>query len=293
MGSPARRRVVIRYRVELGFDVLGTSEFLLNVHAARTAHQRVLAEAFSVSPACAVRVDTDGLAGNRIARFAAEQGRVQAVYSGEVEIAHALAEPRRLAPTAFSEIPTSVLRYLYPSRYVPADLIQTQAWQLFGNMARGYDNVRAMRDWVEQNLKFMPGTSGTATTALDTLRDRAGVCRDFAHLLLAFCRALNYPARFVTGVDYGAAPSLGPPDFHAYVEVYIGSRWYLFDPTGISPVMGLIRIGTGRDAADASFATIFGPTRPATPIVSFAAVDDPASGVALPEPTGLAVSTAS
>jgi transglutaminase-like putative cysteine protease len=97
---------------------------------------------------------------------------------------------------------------------------------------------------------------------VDTLRDGCGVCRDFAHTFIAYCRALNYPSRFCTGVDYGADPALGPPDFHAYAEVQMGGHWYLFDATGISPITGLIRIGTGRDAADVSFATIFGPSAP-------------------------------
>ena len=110
------------------------------------------------------------------------------------------------------------------------------------------------------------------------------MCRDFAHLAIAFCRSLNYPARFTTGVDYGADAALGPPDFHAYVEVYL-DRWYLFDATGISPTTGLIRIATGQDAADVSFATIFGPVRTGMPLVVFSAVEDPAAGIALPRAT--------
>ena len=84
------------------------------------------------------------------------------------------------------------------------------------------------------------------------------MCRDFAHLMIALCRAVNIPARFATGTDYGADPALGPPDFHAYVEVYLGDRWYIFDPSGTAIPMGFVRFGTGRDAADVAFATIFG-----------------------------------
>jgi transglutaminase-like putative cysteine protease len=110
------------------------------------------------------------------------------------------------------------------------------------------------------------------TSALDTLTDRVGVCRDFAHLMIAVCRALNIPARFTTGIDYGADPNLGPTDFHAYVEVYVGHRWYLFDPSGTAIPMGFIRIGTGRDAADGSFATIFGGVASLPPVIAIAAV---------------------
>jgi transglutaminase-like putative cysteine protease len=118
------------------------------------------------------------------------------------------------------------------------------------------------------------------------------VCRDFAHLTIALLRALNYPTRFVTGVDYGADPALGPPDFHSYAEAFIGDRWWLFDATGISPLTGLIRIGTGRDAADVAFATMFGSVRSGMPLVSFVAEEDAAAGVTLPSHPVLAVSTA-
>ena len=141
-------------------------------------------------------------------------------------------------------------------------------------------------------LKFQVGASSSSTSAIETLRDGAGVCRDFAHTMIAYCRALNYPARFVTGVDFGADVSLGPADFHAYVEVFVGDDWYLFDPTGISPVTGLLRIGTGRDAADVSFATIFGPVRTGMPRLSITADEDPSNGFSIPAHTDLAVSTA-
>jgi transglutaminase-like putative cysteine protease len=104
------------------------------------------------------------------------------------------------------------------------------------------------------------------------LIDQVGVCRDFAHLMIALCRALSIPARFVTGTDYGADPQLGPPDFHAYVEVFLAGRWYLFDPSGTATPMGLLRIGTGRDAADVAFAMIFGSVNSWAPLISTQAI---------------------
>ncbi len=104
------------------------------------------------------------------------------------------------------------------------------------------------------------------------------MCRDFAHLMIALCRALSIPARFTTGTDYGADPALGPPDFHAYVEVYLGRRWYIFDPSGTSIPMGFVRFGTGRDASDVAFATIFGNVVTHAPVVSGTAVVDPGIG---------------
>ena len=110
--------------------------------------------------------------------------------------------------------------------------------------------------------------------------------------MIALCRALNIPARFATGIDYGADPQLGPVDFHAYVEAFVGGRWYLFDPTGISPTTGLIRLGTGRDAADVAFATIFGSVISQPPRIAITAAESRETGIVLPWHTEQAVSTA-
>lgn len=285
-------RVGIRYAVELTYEVDGPAEFLLNVHAAVTPRQSVAEEKFSVEPAYCYTVDTDPATGNRIAAFHGDAGIMRAHYSALVHIEHDVRDPEEIVAESPAALPVGTLRFLYPSRYCQADLVMQAAWDQFGNLKRGYAQVAAIRDWVESGLRFAPGISSSCTSVLDTLRDRAGVCRDYAHVMIAYCRALNYPARFVTGVDYGAAPELGPPDFHAYVEVFVGGAWFVFDPSGISPVTGLIRIGTGRDAADVSFATIFGPVRTGMPIVTISAVDDIASGMVPPVMTRLAVSTA-
>jgi transglutaminase-like putative cysteine protease len=288
----ATSRVRLRYSVELHYDVLGPSEFLMNVHAANNGCQTVDEEIFSTDPHREVRLDVDPSTGNRIAGFEAFAGDLTVRYAAVVDIAHRMVDPQDISAETPVALPAETLRFLYPSRYCQADLVQQRAWDQFGQMPRGYAQILAIRDWVETNLEFRIGVSHAKTSVVDTLEHAAGVCRDFAHVMISFCRALNYPARFVTGVDYGADPGLGPPDFHAYVEVFVGGAWYLFDPTGISPTTGLIRIGTGRDAADVSFATIFGPVRTGMPLVQFSAVDDPGSGFAEPQRTTLAVSTA-
>jgi transglutaminase-like putative cysteine protease len=292
MQNLAGRRVRLRYSVGLDYDVSGPSEFLLNVHAARTPRQRVIEESFALLPERTIALNEDRATGNRIASFDAPSGAVRVRYSALVEIAHRFVDPTAIVPETPATLPACSLHFLYASRYCQVDLVQQQAWDRFGHLTRGYGQVRAVRDWVRENLVFRVGASGPATSVIETLRDGAGVCRDFAHTMIAFCRALNYPARFVTGVDYGADPALGPPDFHAYVEAFVGGDWYLFDPTGISTITGLIRIGTGRDAADVSFATIFGPVRTGMPRVEFNAVEDAQNGVVLPSHCDLAVSTA-
>jgi hypothetical protein len=190
-----------------------------------------------------------------------------------------------------AQIPVDVLEYLYPSRYCPSDRLSNVAMHQFGGMTPGYSRIQAVCEWVRGRTRFQPGSTNFRTCAFDTFNERVGVCRDFAHLMISLCRALNVPARFVTAVDYGADPALGPMDFHAYVEVFLSGRWYIFDPTGICPTTGLIRIGTGKDASDVSFATIFGSVMWSAPKISVVAHENPAAGIELPQPSTLAVCT--
>lgn len=162
----------------------------------------------------------------------------------------------------------------------------------FGHLKQGYWRVKAIEDWVRAHTTYLSGSSDTSTSAVDTIIGQAGVCRDFAHLMIALCRALNIPARFVTGIDYGADSALRPSDFHAYVEVMLSGRWYLFDPSGVSPPMGLVRLGTGRDAADVSFATVFGSVGSSAPVISIEAIADEAHGFTLPQHGANVFSTA-
>ena len=289
----AGSRVRIQYAVELNYEVAAPSDFIFNVHASRTPHQSVKDESFVTTPAVPLRVDDDATFGNRLGRLHAEPGPLVVRYAATVDVSHYVTEPSLLFAAPPSELPAAVLPYLRPSRYCQSDHVSPLAWKQFGHLAPGYEQAQAVCMWVRDRTRFQPGTSGTNTSALDTLDACVGVCRDFAHVAISLLRALNYPARIVTGVDYGADPALGPPDFHCYLDVFLGDRWYLFDPTGISPLTGLIRIATGRDAADVSFATMFGQVRGTMPKLSFTAVEDVASGVSLPYPTTLAVSTAS
>ena len=223
----------------------------------------------------------------------AEPGALKVRYQVTVDISHYVSEPSLLFAVPPTELPAAVLCYVRPSRYCQSDRVSSMAWQQFGHLEPGYGQAQAVCIWVRDRTRFQPGTSGVNTSALDTLDSCVGVCRDFAHAAISLLRALNYPARIVTGVDYGADPGLGPPDFHCYLDVFLGDRWYLFDPTGICPLTGLIRIATGRDAADVSFATTFGQVRGTMPKLSFNAVEDVAAAVLLPYPTTLAISTAS
>ena len=157
-----------------------------------------------------------------------------------------------------ARLPAQVLSYIYPSRYCQSDRLLKFAMREFGQQWQGYAACRASATGCCSAHASRRTPRTPTPRPIDTLLDTVGVCRDFAHLMIALCRAINIPARFTTGIDYGADPALGPTDFHAYVEAYLGDRWYIFDPSGTAIPMGFVRFGTGRDAADVAFATIFG-----------------------------------
>jgi transglutaminase-like putative cysteine protease len=216
-------------------------------------------------------------------RLHAYPGELKLNYSATVDLMHHCGDPDQLAEVAVCDLPPAVLGYIYPSRYCQSDRLVRMAIHEFGHLRQGHARVIAIRDWVLQRVAFTSNTSNSNTSAVDTLIERMGVCRDFAHLMIALCRAVNIPARFATGTDYGADPILGPPDFHAYVEVFLSGRWYIFDPSGTAIPMGLVRFGTGRDAADVAFATIFGSVWSGPPVIHATAVNDPANNMFVPQ----------
>jgi transglutaminase-like putative cysteine protease len=218
-------------------------------------------------------------------------GPLMVRYDAVVDLVHHVASPDSVAEVPIARLPAEALAYIYPSRYCQSDRLRQFANREFGGLRQGYWRVRAIQDWVQNRTRFVSGSSNAMTSALDTVIEQVGVCRDFAHLMIALCRALNIPARFVTGIDYASDPIFGPPDFHAYVEAFLGGRWYLFDPTGMVLPTGLVRIGTGRDAADVSFATIFGAVRSVPPRISIEGLEDFAAGITLPRACVDALST--
>ncbi len=273
----------LTFSIGLQYEVAGyASDFIFNIHAAKTRCQSVVTEALTISQPVAPVIYTDPTYGTRYLRIKAEPGPLAVRYDATVDITHHSAAPAGLAEVPIAQLPREVLPYIYPSRYCQSDRLRRFATREFGHLPQGYWRAQAILDWVRQRTQFLSGSSNDSTSAVDTITEQVGVCRDFAHLMIALCRALNLPARFVTGIDYGADPAMGPNDFHAYVEVFLGDRWYLFEPTGVSPPMGLVRIGTGRDAADVSFATIFGAVKSSPPSIGIEALNDPANGFTLP-----------
>ena len=273
----------LQFSINLSYEIIGQpADFIFNIHAAPTAHQSVLTESLSISQPVMSTVYDDPLLRHRLLRLRANPGPLEIAYQATVDIRHHVGEPEKIGEMPIAELPTQVLPYLYPSRYCESDKLQQLANQTFGHVPPGYQRVEGIRKWVFERTRFTSGSSNFTTSAIDTYLQQTGVCRDFAHLMIALCRALNIPARFCSGIDYGSDPVFGPTDFHAYVEVLLGGRWYIFDPSGMAVPMGFVRIGTGRDAADISFATIFGAIKSEPPVLAITAIDDPAQGYMLP-----------
>ena len=278
--------------LELDYEISEPGcDFIFNIHAAHTQRQRVLDETLTLSQNVLSRVETDPATLNRYLRVSALPGPLKVAYSATVELTHHFGQPGQIAEVPVARLPAQVLNYIYPSRYCQSDRLHRLAMREFGQQWQGYSRVQGIRDWVLQRTTFSSNTSNSNTSAIDTLLETVGVCRDFAHLMIGLCRAINIPARFTTGIDYGADPALGPTDFHAYVEVYLGDRWYMFDPSGTAIPMGFVRFGTGRDAADVSFATIFGTVQSSAPRISIRAVPGADGQMLMPYHCAEALST--
>jgi transglutaminase-like putative cysteine protease len=164
------------------------------------------------------------------------------------------------AQVPVEQLPDEVLHFTLPSRYCLSDVMSDTAWALFKSTPPGWARVQAICDWVHQNIRFKFGSSNPLTTAVDVYERRLGVCRDFAHLAVTFCRAMNIPARYVFGYlpDIGVKPPDEKMDFAAWFEAYVDGRWRTFDPRNNTPRIGRIVIGRGRDALDVAMVTTYG-----------------------------------
>jgi transglutaminase-like putative cysteine protease len=192
--------------------------------------------------------------GNLCQRMVAPAGSLQLHTQVTVEVADEIAINPGGALSKIEDLPDSVLQFLLQSRYCPSDTLSTQAFEIVAGRTPGYDQVEAIRAWIKANIAYRYGVSNGSTTATDTLRDKAGVCRDFSHIGISFCRALRIPARMVVGYLY----QLNPMDLHAWMEAFIDGRWYTFDATQDQPRGGRVAIAYGRDAADVALITEFG-----------------------------------
>jgi transglutaminase-like putative cysteine protease len=238
----------LSYRVDTG------SSFYFSVMAARTPRQSVRRERIELFPALRHELLESSPGGHRLLRIKAPAGEFRLRYEARVDVAPRSDGPASLDEVPFGDLPPDVLGYLNPSRYCESDRMSGFVDRVFSRTPGGYRRVKAISDWVGQNLTYVAGSSDGSTGSADALLQRAGVCRDFAHVAITLCRAMGIPARYVSGYGVGVEPQ----DFHGFFEAFLDGGWYLFDPTGMSHAKGLVRIGTGRDAADTPFATFVG-----------------------------------
>lgn len=251
------RECAFRIDCELVYEVDGPTDFVFLLHALGKGEQRVAGESIDFHTRLPFRVFADPTQGHRFTRLHVDAGTLRLLYRALVK-RHVPARDVQAPEHPIHELPDHVLHNLAPTRYCESDLLGRAAYKLFGQLPPGYGRVQAIADWIHDNVEYAIGSSGPTTTAREIFVQRAGVCRDFAHLGVTFCRALNIPARLAVGYARFEEP---PPDFHAMFEAWLGHRWVLFDATRLTPVDELVRIASGRDAKDVPFATLFGPAR--------------------------------
>jgi transglutaminase-like putative cysteine protease len=236
-------------RAELVYSFAEATQVMALIEASCSTDQDIVSESLDLDPASSLVRDT-ALSGDRRFR-ACLSGEVGIVYSATVEN-----RVRQLLPAVgrqhlWADLPEHTLPFLLPSRFCPSDKFMRFAAREFGAAGDGVAKVMAVLEWITRNVDYLHGISTPETTAERTFVDRAGVCRDFTHLAITLCRALSIPARAVSAYALG----LEPPDFHAIFEVYLEGGWWLVDPTRLAPIEGIVRIGSGRDAADIAFLT--------------------------------------
>jgi transglutaminase-like putative cysteine protease len=218
---------------------------------------------------------------NRCERLEIDAGTREIIYEAELLVT----DPGDLivpdaAETPVGELPDETLSFIMPSRFCLPDELGQDAWNMFGGLAPGWSRVQAIVDFVHGHLEWVPGSSNPWTTAADAYRAGQGVCRDFAHLAITFCRALNIPARYVFGYipDIDIPPVAEPMDFAAWFEAYLDGRWYTFDARNNMPRTGRVVVGRGRDAVDVALITSFGALTLTGFGVTAEPIDSPAVG---------------
>jgi transglutaminase-like putative cysteine protease len=268
--------------IRAGFDISVQCEqetplmALLSVHPSRANDLRE--PAVITSSAAAPLVASLDVFGNLRTRTVAPAGILR--LSSDFLI-HDSGQPDAVAPWAeevpVARLPDEAVSFLLGSRYCETDRLSALAWSLFGNAPHGFQRVQAIVDYVHRRLTFGYQFARSTRTAWEAHEERVGVCRDFAHLSIAFCRCMNIPARYATGYlgDIGVPPVPAPMDFSAWFEAYVGDRWYTFDARHKVPRIGRILMARGRDAADCAITTTFGESK----LLNFKVITEEVAGV--------------
>src|SRR5919199_2066760 len=253
----------LRVGCQFDYESEGAVPAVMLVRARPDGEHRTRYESRWLEPDVPVHEYVDGF-GNLCWRFTLPGGPITIRYDAIVEVDRA---PDPVVPDApqvpVEDLPDETLVFTLPSRYVQSDLLIQDAWQLFGHTPPTWARVQAICDWIHTNVRYEAGSSGPATTALDVYRERRGVCRDFALLSVALCRAMNIPAQYTFGYlpDIDVEPPDTAMDFHAWFEAFLDGRWYAFDARHNRPRIGRVIAGRGRDAVDVALTTTFGAAK--------------------------------
>jgi len=252
----------IRIGYELIYDCTQPTPMILtlNVHFTRVSDITV-PDQLSTNPSVPIRAYRDGY-GNWCSRIVAPKGEIRISADAVVKDT---GEPDEVVPSAqqhpVQDLPEETLVFLLGSRYCETDRLSEAAWDLFSNSSTGWGRVQAICDFVHRHIQFDYQHARSTKTAWEAFNEGTGVCRDFTHLAIAFCRCMNIPARYCTGYlsDIGIPPPYGPMDFAAWFEVYLGGHWWTFDARNNTPRIGRVLIARGRDATDVPISNTFGP----------------------------------
>ncbi|MFL5706916.1 MAG: transglutaminase family protein [Ktedonobacteraceae bacterium] len=250
----------IRVGCEFSYEATWPTPTVLLVQPHPVGEHTIVREEWQLTSQIAMHAYHD-IYGNLCQRLLLPQGDHMLRYDAIIEVADTWDEVSPAAPQLpVEDLPDDVLLYTLPSRFCLSDVLSDTAWDLFGAIEPGWARVQAICDWVHEHIRFQYGTSTPQTSAVDIYEQRVGVCRDLTHLAVTFCRALNIPTRYVFGYlpDIGVPISEAPMDFCAWMEVYLGDRWWTFDPRNNTPRIGRVLIGRGRDALDVAMVTSYG-----------------------------------
>ncbi|NCP15250.1 MAG: transglutaminase family protein [Sphingomonadales bacterium] len=258
-------RLKLNVHLDYWFEEL--CDVLLQIEAAAVEGQLIEHAHINVAPVIHFsRVPAQDNIGERI--WLQAQGRVEVDYETTVLIDRQRVDYSHLPAVALHDVPGDVVPYLLPSRYCPSDQFADIAVERFGDLEGGA-KIAAIHDWVAAHLSYVPGSSNAETTAMDTYEGAEGICRDYAHLVIALARASDIPARIASVYALGVTP----PDFHAVAEVFLGGAWHMVDATGMAEVAATATIGVGRDIGDVAFLTAFGMLEMKGQSVSVTAAD--------------------
>lgn len=243
----------IKVACQLDYDSKENAPLILMLRPQNSSEQQLIEENYLLTPQIPIAQYQD-VYGNLCQRMVAPLGKLSIKTSSIFEVNETLDTNFEASFVPVENLPNEVIIYTLPSRYCESDKLSNLAFQIVQNLPLGYPQVEAIRSWVKSHLTYEYGRSSSSTSAYDVSISRHGVCRDFTHLCLALCRALNIPARMVVGYLY----DLKPMDLHAWFEAFVGDKWYTFDATQDSPKGGRVVIAHGRDANDVAFASQFG-----------------------------------